>query len=265
MLQIPVRNKLNIHVIGAGGTGGYAIENIARLFAGDENKHSIHIHDGDVIEPKNLKRQNFTFEEIDNNKANALVERLNNTIHQAPEMIAHDAYITSAEELMISMISTLDTDTETLIVLMALDNVATRRTVNEAVMEHLPQAGIPAIVIDSGNDDVGGQVVLYANASIRYKHPIKGDSSGMLPTMLQLYPEIDKIEDTNPGIEMSCEDNAESQPQSMMCNVRNGDIIANTLYQMYTNKTITNNVWTSDILSGVTNGEFSGFHREVTN
>lgn len=38
MLQIPVRDNLNIHVIGAGGTGGYAIENIARLFAGNKVK-----------------------------------------------------------------------------------------------------------------------------------------------------------------------------------------------------------------------------------
>jgi len=264
MLQIPVRNKLNIHVIGAGGTGGYAIENLARLFAGDENKHTIHIYDGDVIEPKNLKRQNFTFSEIDQNKANALVARLNDTIHQAPELVAHDTYITSAEELMIDMISTLDTDTETLVVIMALDNVASRRTVNEAIMDHLPQAGIPVIAIDSGNDDLGGQVVLYANASIKYQHPINGMSVGMLPTMLQLYPEIDRIEDTNPGIDMSCEDNAESQPQSMMCNVRNGDVIANTLYQIYANKTISGNVWTSNSLTGVTNSTFSGFHREVT-
>lgn len=263
MLQIPLRNQLNMHIIGAGGTGGYAIENIARLFAGNEYKHTIHVYDGDVIEPKNLKRQNFTFEEIDRNKAKALVERLKNTIHQAPEMIAHDNYITSAEELMIDILSSLDTDTETLVIIMALDNVASRRTVNEAVMEHLPQAGIPAIVIDSGNDDVGGQVVLYANATIKYTHPIDGTTVGMLPTMFQLYPEIDKIEDVNPGIEMSCEDNAESQPQSMMCNVRNGDVIANALYQIYTNKTISANVWTSDILTGETKSRFSGFHGEV--
>ena len=111
-----------------------------------------------MIEPKNLKRQNFTFSEIDQNKANALVERLTTTIHHAPTMVAHDTYITSAEELMIDMVSTLDTDTETLVVIMALDNVASRRTVNEAIMDHLPQAGIPVIAIDSGNDDLGGQL-----------------------------------------------------------------------------------------------------------
>ena len=34
--------QVKYHVIGC-GTGGYAIENLARLFAGDENKHTIHI------------------------------------------------------------------------------------------------------------------------------------------------------------------------------------------------------------------------------
>lgn len=260
MLQIPVRDDLNIHIIGAGGTGGYAVENITRLFSANANRIDIHVHDGDIVEPKNLKRQNFVAGEIDQNKANAITNRMSDTMTQAPNITAHDAYITSAEELMITMLSTLDTDTETLIVIMALDNVATRRTVNEAIMEQLPQAGVPVIAMDSGNDDTGGQVVLYSNAPIRNQHPVYGDIAGMLPTMLQLYPDIDKIEDTNPGVEMNCEDNAESQPQSMMCNVRNGDIIASTLFQLYANKAIKNNVWTSDILTGTTNGTFSGFH-----
>lgn len=36
MLNMPLKKKLNIHVIGAGGTGGYCIEFLTRLLAGNK-------------------------------------------------------------------------------------------------------------------------------------------------------------------------------------------------------------------------------------
>ena len=56
-VKIPVNKRLNIHLIGSGGTGGYALACLCRLLAGGD--HTIHVYDGDRVETKNLKRQNF--------------------------------------------------------------------------------------------------------------------------------------------------------------------------------------------------------------
>ena len=49
-LKIPINKKLNIHLVGAGGTGGYALACLARLLAGGD--HTIHVYDGDLVEKK---------------------------------------------------------------------------------------------------------------------------------------------------------------------------------------------------------------------
>lgn len=256
MLQLKVKEKLNIHVIGAGGTGGYAISYLARLLAGGD--HVIHVYDGDMVEGKNLKRQNFALADLDKNKAVAICESVRKTVHQAPTMVVHDSYITDKDELMVEMISELEAD-QSLIVVLAVDNVATRRLVNDMVMNDLVQAQIPTIVFDSGNDNQGGQVALYANAPVTWKPPIGDATKGMLQTMLQLFPDIDKIEDTNPGLVQNCAENAESEPQAMMANVRNGEIIASLITKILENHKAPGNLWRSDILTGNTICKFTGF------
>lgn len=256
MLSLKVQDKLNIHVIGAGGTGGYAISYLARLLAGGE--HIIHVYDGDMVEAKNLKRQNFSVDDLDKNKAKAVCDQIQKTIHQAPTMVAHESYITDKDELLVEMISDLEPD-QSLVVVLAVDNVATRRLINELVMNDLIDAQIPTIVLDSGNDNQGGQVVLYANAPVTWKPPIGEATKGMLPTMLQLFPDIDKIVDDNPGLVQNCAENAESEPQAMMANVRNGEVIAGTIIRILENHKAPGNLWRSDILTGNTVCKFMGF------
>lgn len=260
MLQIPIRDKLNIHIVGAGGTGAYLVETLSRLLSGGD--HEIHLHDGDQVELKNLKRQNFAESELDINKATALAERIAKDIPQAPKIIAHDKYITDKDEFMIELITTLDMDSESLIVVSALDNIASRKLINQTVMEDLRESGIPVVMLDSGNDDQGGQVVLYANAPIRYKPVIGKEDFGNLPTMLEVFPELANIDDENPGIEMSCEDVVESYPQAMMANVRNSDILADVIYQLYNSGAIPYNLWRSSISTATTSAEFTGFKKE---
>lgn len=256
MLTLATKEKLNIHVIGTGGTGGYAIEYLTRLLAGGD--HTIHMYDGDVVEPKNLKRQNFTADELDKNKATALKDRLMKNILQAPELVDHPAYITDKDEFLADVITTLEDD-ETLVVVLAVDNIATRKLINEVVLNDLVEIQTPAIVLDSGNDNQGGQVVLYANAPITHTEPLKENTKGMLPTMLQIFPKLDTIIDTNPGLVMNCADNAESQPQAMMCNVRNGELLAHIIFQAYESHKAPGNLWRSDILTGNTTNTFTGF------
>src|SRR5699024_5867185 len=108
-------------------------------------------------------------------------------------------------------------DDETAIVVLAVDNIATRRLINEAIDELSDT--LPIIAIDSGNHDQGGQVVLYANVPVTHANMLGKKTQVALPTMLELYPEIDIIKsdaDENPGLVENCAENAESKPQAMM-------------------------------------------------
>lgn len=256
MLKLSIKKQLNIHVIGAGGTGGYAIEYLTRLFAGTKNR--IHAWDGDTIEIKNLKRQNFNFDEVDVNKATAIINRLNQSIYQPPVLEDHPTYITSKEEFAMDLLLDTDDD-ESLIIVLAVDNINTRKLINDAVMNDLRDADMPVIILDSGNDDQGGQVVLYTNYEVSYTPAMSLPIKSNLGTMLQIFPELATINDDNPGLVMNCAENAESQPQAMMCNVRNGEILAGIVYQLYNDQQISANLWRSINGTQATTSTFTGF------
>lgn len=59
---------VKIIVLGAGGTGGYVIPHLYRLGYASEHPTRILVCDGDVVEQKNLIRQNFVEQDIGRNK-----------------------------------------------------------------------------------------------------------------------------------------------------------------------------------------------------
>ena len=133
---------------------------------------------------------------------------------------------------------------------------------NDLVENDLLGLGIPVIALDSGNDNQGGQVILYANAPVTHQEPMGQPEQGMLPTMLQCFPELDKIVDDNPGLVMNCADNAESEPQAMMANVRNGELLALITNRLLEAGSVPGNLWRSDILTGNTRCTFTGFYHK---
>lgn len=256
MLHMPLKEKLNIHVIGAGGTGGYCVEYLARLLAGGE--HKIYVHDGDMVELKNLKRQNFAKDDVDLNKAEALCRRLSGQVMDAPELVPDPSYITDADSFLADILVSLEPD-ESLIIILAVDNVSTRRLVNDVIFRKLVENRILTVALDSGNDDQGGQVVLYANGGVRDSDPFGKSKIGLLPDMFDVFPELKQVEDDNPGLVMDCAENAESKPQAMMCNVRNGELLAQIVIRLKETGTAPGNLWRSDILTGNTKASFTGF------
>ena len=56
--------SVKIVVIGAGGTGGYVIPHLYRLGYATNRDIRIVVCDGDVVERKNLVRQNFVEQDI---------------------------------------------------------------------------------------------------------------------------------------------------------------------------------------------------------
>lgn len=148
----------------------------------------------------------------------------------------------------------LSTPNDTIpLIISAVDNVATRKLINQA-LEDLPEY----IAIDSGNHDQGGQVVLTTNLEVTESQGFEAPKQVKLANMLQVYPEIANIDDKNPGLEQSCDDVVESEPQAMMANSRNGDIIANLVMSILGNKSIAGNVFESSL------ADFSTKVRTVT-
>ena len=65
-------------MIGAGGTGGHIAPHLYRLLYALERPVQFVICDGDIVEEKNLVRQNFTKADLGLNKAQCLITRVNN-------------------------------------------------------------------------------------------------------------------------------------------------------------------------------------------
>ena len=250
MLKLPTINNLSIYLIGTGGTGGFAFTNLARLLVGANVP--ISIFDGDIVEPKNLKRQQFGKADIDSPKAQALADWASYTILDCPPIGVINDYVTDSDELLAGICLSTPDDAVPLII-SAVDNVATRKLINQA-LEDLPEY----IAIDSGNHDQGGQVVLTTNLEVVESQGFETPKQVKLANMLQVYPEIANIDDKNPGLEQSCDDVVESEPQAMMANSRNGDIIANLVMSILGNKSIAGNVFESSL------ADFSTKVRTVT-
>lgn len=75
------RHQINIWVVGTGGTGGWLVSNLARLSkvmeTSSNKKVTCTLVDPDIIEAKNIPRQNFIESEIGSNKALVLATRYN--------------------------------------------------------------------------------------------------------------------------------------------------------------------------------------------
>ena len=254
MLTYETQKTPHIYVFGAGGTGGFTIEYLTRLFAGTDA--FIEVYDGDTVEAKNLKRQNFTISELGMYKAQALVDRLEGMTLDAPVLTAHNEYVSDEEDILEEVLINQG-DNESVIFIITVDNVETRRTIDKAITL-LGEAGVDVISFDGGNSDQGGQVVLSGNITFTYT-PFGGQAETVaLQSMLTLFPELDTIDsdaDRNPAFLRNCAEAVEGHPQAMMANVRNAEIIASNVYVLSQNKPFADNIWISDLHTGTTRSE----------
>lgn len=229
-----------IFIIGTGGTGGFTYTNLSRLLAG--TKIPIHLYDGDLVEAKNLKRQSFIADDLGNNKATSLAKHQKDWLLHPSPTIVHDEYLVDSDDFVGDIYIALE-EGQIPIIISAVDNVATRKLINQAVNQ-LEEG----IAIDSGNNNQGGQVVW---TSMRYvpekQHPFEEPVMVKLANMLEAYPSLQTVEDENPGLARSCDEVVESEPQAMMANSRNADIIANIVMHLLDGKPLAGNVFESNL------------------
>jgi PRTRC genetic system ThiF family protein len=160
-IEIGHPDRVAILLVGVGGTGGHVAPILAQLAAwatGQGLDLRLYFIDPDVVEPKNLGRQNFCPAEVGYPKAFTLAWRYQAAlgVNIIPVVERFSAAMLERYKPTYSPQGTL------MIVIGAVDNVYARRDIAEAISAALarPQRRRDKIWwIDSGNERLHGQVV----------------------------------------------------------------------------------------------------------
>lgn len=213
--------SVKIIVIGAGGTGGYVIPHLYRLGYASNRYVRIIICDGDVVESKNLIRQNFIEQDIGRNKAQVLAERYSAAF--GIECEYRPAFIENKEELLQLTKPDFEKgywnrveETQRVILLGCVDNNKSRQLCHSVFYEQKD-----LVYIDSGNGEHTGQVVCGVRQSGRTTYK----------PVCALYPDMLKDEDKYPS-ELSCAERSVSAPQSVTANLTAATTMISFLYDL---------------------------------
>lgn len=263
--RIPTNTPYHFFVVGAGGTGGHLLPNLIRQIGlrNEEREqrgvspHTITVVDADFVEEKNLRRQQFTSNDIGKNKAAVMARRYGKAFNVP---VAHiEKYITSPTEMLQMLADSirvqrgrvllrgngpLMSDVQalrresfmhivndfTVVVIDATDNNKTRLILETAVDAWRGDA----VILSSGNEEKAGQVVFTGHQT--YMNLLNTVS---IPALSGLFPESRLL--TTPSFfdlfptapieklptEISCAEATVSAPQAMIANITAANILFN--------------------------------------
>lgn len=217
-MKLSLKRPVQILIIGAGGTGGYVIPQLYRIAYASKRKCRVIIADGDIVEEKNLIRQNFSPNDIGENKAAVLAERYAEVFGIETEYIPD--FIESEKQLYDLLYiphNRYGSEPQPISILIgAVDNNRSRVMCNN-VFNKLDDI----IYIDSGNGDFTGQVVCGAKMGGRVvSKPVAG-----------VYPDILSDVEKFPS-ELSCAERNVSAPQTIAANIFASTAITSMLYYL---------------------------------
>ena len=218
-MKLEINRPVSILIIGAGGTGGYVIPHLYRIASATKRKYRIVIADGDIVEKKNLIRQNFSNYDIGVNKAEAMAERYSDVFGIETEYIPE--YIED-EDMLCDLLTEKSYEERNLspicIIIGAVDNNRSRIMCHN-VFNKLNDV----IYIDSGNGEYTGQVVC----------GIKEHGQVISPPVASIYPDILVDTEKFPS-ELSCAERSVSAPQSIAANLFASMAVSTMLYYLLT-------------------------------
>lgn len=191
-------------VVGTGGTGSCFLQKLARYCSVSAEKMDVVVVDGDVVEEKNLKRQQFCECNVGQPKAAALVGLAADSY--GLEWTAVPTYLLSAKQL--EMIFNEKNGCVKVLV-GCVDNHAARKVMEEWFSE---QRNV--IYIDSANDEFDGEVVV----------SVRADGMEVSPKRSFFFPDV-LTDDAPSVVELSCEQRNLSSPQHQATNEMAGNII----------------------------------------
>ena len=215
-MKFALNKPVKIVMLGAGGTGGHIAPHLYRLLHALDRPVEIIIADGDIVEEKNLVRQNFIYDDLGKNKAQVLAERYASAFGMEVKYIPD--FIESEERLLKLLKPKYSYPfTETLTILIgAVDNNKSRQLCHRVFnkSENL-------IYIDSGNGVFTGQVVCGVRRKGRtYYKPVG-----------EIYPDV--LEDTDKfPTELSCAEASISAPQSIAANIMAATAVISYIYNI---------------------------------
>lgn len=223
-MKYPLDFPVKVVQLGAGGTGGHIAPHLYRLLYSLDRPARYVICDGDVVEAKNLVRQNFAPADLGENKARVLAERYASVFGMEAEYVP--SFIEDMDTLM-ELITpkgwelephSFKKTPEMVVLLGAVDNNKSRQLCHKAFYQSKE-----LIYIDSGNGEFSGQVVcgVRRNGRTVFK-PVGG-----------VMPELLKDTDKFPS-ELSCAEAAQSDPQSMAANITAATAVVNMVYNILT-------------------------------
>jgi molybdopterin/thiamine biosynthesis adenylyltransferase len=241
----------NIIVVGAGGTGGYLIPNLARQVS-LQNKlravegvpaHQLTIIEADEVELKNLTRQNFIERDVTKNKGQVMAERYGAafglTINYVPE------YVQSREQLdtIIRQIEQTSGTSMTTVIVDCVDNNKTRMILEETARNIADQRTRACFLLSSGNEEWAGQVVCSYlprrsgrdDWKVRNVRKNQGPKEFRTPLLTDMFPEVRNADDKLPT-EMSCAERAVSAPQQILTNMVSANLLFTFLNTILTAK-----------------------------
>ena len=223
-MKFPTDRPVKVVMLGAGGTGGYVAPYMFRLLHMLDRPARFVVCDGDIVEPKNLDRQNFVPADLGENKARVLAERYSTVLGMETEYVP--SFIEKLPDLMeliepkeweLNPYSTKRTK-EMVLLLGCVDNNKTRQLCHQAFHQ-----SEELIYIDSGNGKYTGQVVCGVRRNGR---TIRKSIGGVHPEML-------KDTDLFPS-EISCAEAAQEDPQSIVANVTAATAVLIMVYNILT-------------------------------
>ena len=224
-MKFSMTRSVKVVMLGAGGTGGHIAPHLYRLLYALDRPVRFIICDGDIVEQKNLVRQNFIPADLGENKAQVLAERYSTVFGMETEYVPE--YVESAErlkELIAPRIVKTNyypyavLEKELVILIGAVDNNRSRQICNQVFYE-----SEELIYIDSGNSEHTGQVVCGIRSGGRTLYKPVG----------KLYPEVLSDTDKFPT-ELSCAEASVSAPQAMTANITAATAVVDMIYNILT-------------------------------
>ena len=221
-MKFPTDRPVKVVMLGAGGTGAYVAPHVYRLLHVLDRPARFIICDGDIVEAKNLIRQNFVPADLGENKARVLAERYSTVLGIETEYVPN--FIEKLPDLM-ELIQPNNWKSnpysyreikEMVILLGCVDNNTTRQLCHQAFnqCENL-------IYIDSGNGEYTGQVVC----------GVRRNGRTVLKSIGGVHPEMLKATDKFPS-EVSCAEAAQEDPQSIAANIAAATAVVIMVYNI---------------------------------
>ena len=222
-MKFSKNRPVKVVMLGAGGTGGHIAPHLYRLLYALERPVRFIICDGDVVEQKNLVRQNFIPADLGENKARVLAERYSSVFGMETEYVP--SFVESEDRLRELLTPRIwrsqyyphrEERRKQVILIGAVDNNKSRQLCHKVFYQ-----AEELIYIDSGNGEYTGQIVCGIRSGGRTFYRPVGAA----------YPDVLKETDKFPT-ELSCAEASVSAPQSIAANITAATAVVDIIYHI---------------------------------